>query len=418
MRDPTHGRIDRMAARTSKSSGGPVDNQALESRRPEPSETDGFADDYLTVVAHDLRASLNSIVGWAELIKRKTLNEAGTVRAGETIIRQAKQQLDLINELVDTWRLLSGNLQLKLAPVDAREFTHSAVQAANHQAVGKGVRLEQAVAAMPSPLFIDSARLRQALIALLSNAIHFSPEGGVVRVELSIENGEAQWTVEDSGAAIDSAELAYLFLRPRPQGGIKRTSRAGFGRGLSLVRDLVDLHGGSVRAESPAASGLGVTFRVRLPLQAQSQAIHAEKAREIKQTAGGEIRSRLAGVSVLVVDDDPDAREVVAGILRHYGARVILATSAASALDALRREGADVIVADLGMPVEDGYDLIRQIRDIDSKAVAAVPAAALTAYTTDEDRQRALKSGFQAHLSKPVDPAILVATVDRLRRTH
>lgn len=407
-----------MAARKAISDGGPVVNRSEQHRGPESAETDGFADDYLTVVAHDLRASLNGILGWAELIKRKTLNEAGTVRAGETIVRQAKQQLDLINELVDTWRLLSGNLQLTLAPVDAREFTNSVVQAANQQAIGKGVRLEQALAPMPSPLLVDSARLRQALVALLSNAIHFSPEGGVVRVELSIENGEAQWTVEDSGAAIDPTELPYLFLRPRPQGGIKRSSRAGFGRGLSLVRDLVNLHGGSVRAESPGTSGAGVIFRVRLPLQAPPQAVHTEKAREIKQTVNREIRSRLAGVSVLVVDDDPDAREVVAGILRHYGARVILATSAASALAALRREGADVILADLGMPVEDGFDLIRQIRDIDSEAVAAVPAAALTAYTTEEDRQRALESGFQAHLSKPVDPAILIATVDRLRRTH
>ena len=408
---------DGMAARKSKSNGEPVENRP-QKPRPESGETNGFADDYLTVVAHDLRASLNSIVGWAELIKRKTLNEAGSVRAGEAIIRQSKQQLDLINELVDTWRLLSGNLQLKLAPVDARELTNSAVQAANQQGIGKGVRLEQALAPMPSPLLVDAPRLRQTLVALLSNAIHFSPEGGVVRVELSIENGEAHWTMEDSGAAIDPAELPYLFLRQRPQGSIKKSSRAGFGRGLSLVRDIVDLHGGSVRAESPGSSGMGVTFRVRLPLQTQSQAVHAEKVREINQGAGGEIRSRLAGVCVLVVDDDPDAREVVAGILRHYGARVILATSAASALAALRREGADVIVADLGMPVEDGYDLIRQIRDIDSEAVAAVPAAALTAYTTDEDRQRALESGFQAHLSKPVDPAILVATVDRLRRIY
>lgn len=406
-----------MKARKSKPNGGPVDDRPQDQRLPEPRETDGFADDYLTVVAHDLRASLNSIVGWAELIKRKTLNEAGTVRAGETILRQAKQQLDLINELVDTWRLLSGNLQLKLAPADARELTNSAIQAATQQAIAKGVKFEQSLVAMPSPLLVDAPRFRQALVALLSNAIYFSPEGGVVRVELSSENGEAQWTVEDAGAVIDSAELPYLFVRPRPQGGIRKSSRAGFGRGLSLVRDLVDLHGGSVRAESPSTSGAGVIFRLRLPLQAQSQAVHAEKIREIKQT-GGEIRSRLAGVSVLVVDDDPDAREVVAAILRHYGARVILATSAASALLALRREGADVVVADLGMPVEDGYDLIRQIRDIGSEAVAAVPAAALTAYTTEEDRQRALESGFQAHLSKPVDPAILVATVDRLRRIH
>jgi CheY-like chemotaxis protein len=180
------------------------------------------------------------------------------------------------------------------------------------------------------------------------------------------------------------------------------------------VRDIIDLHGGTIKAETDGKTG--VTFRVRLPLAAVPRAVQPEKMREVKSTVQAEVRSRLVGTVVLIVDDDPDAREVVGAILRHYGAKVIVATSVSTALVALRREPkVDVLVADLGMPVEDGYDLIRHVRESDIQKIATMPAAALTAYTTEEDRERVLAAGFQFHLAKPVDPAILVATVERLR---
>ena len=375
---------------------------------------DGFADDYLSLAAHDLRGSLNSIIGWAELIKRKALPEEGNVRAGETIIRQAKQQLELINEVVDTWRLLSGNLQLKMAPVDARELVNQAVHAVK-EANKKSVTFNLKVDALPSPLYADGLRIRQVLIGLFTSALHFAPDDGTIDVTLKAsEKGSAELTVHDTGVGVDASALPHLFSRQRQQDPARSSARAKFGRGLGLVRDIINLHGGTIKAETDGETG--VTFRVRLPLAAAPSAVHMDKAREIKRTPQEEVRSRLAGTVVLIVDDDPDAREVVAAILRHYGAKVIVATSVSTALVALRREPqVDVLVADLGMPAEDGYDLIRQVRESDVQKIAAMPAAALTAYTTEEDRERVLAAGFQFHLVKPVDPAVLVATVERLR---
>jgi CheY-like chemotaxis protein len=395
-----------------------VQSPRLPDRRKEPDQrqsmdVDGFSDDYLSVVAHDLRGSLNSIMGWAELIKRQALNEAGTVRAGETIIRQAKQQLDLVNEVVDTWRLLSGNLRLNLAPVDAKELVHTAANAAK-EGSSKGVEFDFRLDGLPGPLLADGVRLRQALIGLFNSAIHFAPEKGTVEVCLRpSDNGMAELTVHDAGVGVDADALPYLFSRQRPRDPSKHSVRAKFGRGLGLIRDIVDLHGGTIRAETDGESG--VTFRVLLPLQAAPSAVHVDKAREVKESVRAELRSRLAGTRVLIVDDDPDAREVVAAILRHYGAAVVVATSVSTALVALRREQVDVLVADLGMPIEDGYDLIRHVRSSEIDKIARLPAAALTAYTTEEDRDRVLAAGFQFHLAKPVDPAVLVATVERLR---
>jgi len=394
----------------------PSPDRRKDSVKRQTIEVDGFSDDYLGIVAHDLRGSLNSIIGWAELIKRKALNEAGNVRAGETIIRQARQQLELVNEVVDTWRLLSGNLQLKLAPVDAKELVNAAAYAAKENS-SKAITFDFQLEALPGPLLADGARLRQALIGLLNSAIHFAPEKGVVEICLRpADNGMAELTVHDSGAGVDPEALPYLFSRQRPQDPGKHSARAKYGRGLGLIRDIIDLHGGTIKAETAAdAGGVGVTFRVMLPLQAAPRAVHVDKVREVKESSRADLRSRLAGTRVLIVDDDPDAREVVAAILRHYGASVIVATSVSTALVALRREQVDVMVADLGMPIEDGYDLIRHVRSSEIDKIARMPAAALTAYTTEEDRDRVLAAGFQFHLAKPVDPAVLVATVERLR---
>ena len=391
---------------------GPSERKPDSPNRP-AFEVDGFSDDYLSVVAHDLRGSLNSIIGWAELIKRKALNESGNVRAGETIIRQAKQQLELVNEVVDTWRLLSGNLQLKLAPVDAKELVNTAAYAAK-EGSAKAVSFDFQLDALPAPLLADGARLRQALIGLFNSAIHFAPEQGTIEVGLKpAGSGMAELTVHDAGVGVDPEALPYLFSRQRPKDPGKHSARAKYGRGLGLIRDIIDLHGGTIKAETDGENG--VTFRVVLPLQAAPRAVRVDKAREVKENSRAELRSRLAGTRVLIVDDDPDAREVVAAILRHYGASVIVATSVSTALVALRREQVDVMVADLGMPIEDGYDLIRHVRSSDIDKIARLPAAALTAYTTEEDRDRVLAAGFQFHLAKPVDPAVLVATVERLR---
>jgi CheY-like chemotaxis protein len=377
---------------------------------------DGFSDDYLSIVAHDLRGSLNSIIGWAELIKRKALPEDGNVRAGETIIRQARQQLELINEVVDTWRLLSGNLQLKFAPIDARELVQQALSAAR-ESTKKAITFDLSLEPLSGPLYADGVRIRQVLIALFNSAIHFVPTGGTVSVTLKpAENRTAELSIRDSGAGVDAAALPYLFSRQRQTDPVKNSARAKFGRGLGLVRDIVDLHGGTIKAETEGEGG--VTFRLRLPMAPVPSAVHVAKVREIESSSPPDVHSRLAGTVVLIVDDDPDAREVVGAILRHFGAKVVVATSVSTAMVALRKEQQlDVLIADLGMPVEDGYDLIRQVRESSIAKIAAMPAAALTAYTTEEDRERVLAAGFQFHLAKPVDPAVLVATVERLRKS-
>src|SRR4051812_34435756 len=257
-----------MAPRTRQ----PAKTSAVE--RP-AAPVDGFSDDYLSVAAHDLRGSLNSIIGWAELIKRKALPEDGNVRAGETIIRQAKQQLELINEVVDTWRLLSGNLQLKLAPVDGKELVMQAVHAvktSNNKAVTFNLELE----GLPGPLFADGVRIRQALIGLFNSAVHFAPDEGTIDVTLKgSTKGAAELTVHDAGVGVDEAALPYLFSRQRQQDPAKNSARAKFGRGLGLIRDIVDLHGGTIKAETDGTTG--VTFRVRLPLAPAPRAVHADK---------------------------------------------------------------------------------------------------------------------------------------------
>ena len=227
-------------------------------------DVDGFADDYLSIAAHDLRGSLNRIIGWAELIRRKALPEEGNVKAGETIIRQAKQQLELINEVVDTWRLLSGNLQLRLAPIDAKELVNQAIYAVK-ESNKKNVTFDLKVDALPGPLFADGIRIRQTLIGLLNSAIHFAPENGTIAIGLRLaEEGIAELTIHDSGVGVNPAALPYLFSRQRQQDPARNSARSMFGRGLGLIRDIVDLHGGTIKAETDGRTG--VTFRLESTL--------------------------------------------------------------------------------------------------------------------------------------------------------
>jgi two-component system CheB/CheR fusion protein len=262
-----------------RSARAPRQNKSARTSDPSALHTmDGsFADDYLSVVAHDLRGSLNSIIGWAELIRRKALPEDGNVKAGETIIRQANQQLELINEIVDTWRLLSGNLQLKLAPIDAGELVNQAIHAVK-ESTRKDVTFDLTVEPLPRPLLVDGTRIRQTLIGLFTGAIHFAPEGGTIDVQLrAAGEGVAELTVHDAGEGVDAAALPFLFSWRRQADPARNSARARFGRGLGLIHDIIDLHGGTIKAGTDGATG--VTFRVRLPLAAAPRAVHADKAR-------------------------------------------------------------------------------------------------------------------------------------------
>jgi CheY-like chemotaxis protein/two-component sensor histidine kinase len=373
---------------------------------PDPA---GFSDEYISHIAHELRASLNTIVGWAELLRTRGFDEAGRIRAAETILRHSHQQLWLINSLMDTWRLMSGTLRLSVGPIDLRDLVRSAVQAIEPIAAAKDVRLQIELAPFPGHVMGDATRLKQAIIALLANALHFTSAHGKIVVRLGPSVGGAELTCHDEGLGVRPEALAYLFDRRRPEESTKASRRGDVGVGLSLVRDVIDLHGGSIHAESRGEHGL--TFSVTLPLESPPRAVRVDPT-WVPQRAPGEhpMRSRLLGLTVLLVDDEADAREVVAGILKHYGAGVVAVSSAADAIARLREGRIDVLLTDIAMPGQDGYDLIRRVRKL------GVPSAALTAFTSDEDRRKALAAGFQIHLSKPVEPDVLIDTIETLGR--
>jgi CheY-like chemotaxis protein/two-component sensor histidine kinase len=369
-------------------------------------DSDGINDEYFNHVAHELRASLNTILGWAELLRTRSFDDTGRVRAADTILRHARQQLWLINDLMDTWRLLSGSLRLNIAPVDFRGLVESAAQAVEPMAAARNVTITLDLAPLAGRVQGDAARLKQAIVALLSNAVHFVVAPGVVDLHLKSSTDGAMLTVHDNGLKITPDALPYLFDRRRPQEPALASRRGELGVGLSLVRDIVELHGGSIQVESDAFQG--VTFRLLLPLDQVPRAVRGAHRR----TTDLRDHSRLLGLTVLLVDDEEDSREVVAGILAHHGAVVLPAASVADALVALRQERVDVLLTDIAMPGEDGYDLIRRLRKLD--AGVGLPAAALTAFASEDDRQRALEAGFQVHLSKPIDPQILIETVETL----
>jgi CheY-like chemotaxis protein len=389
----------------------PARDQAKESRPKGPSspESVGFSDEYISHIAHELRASLNTIVGWAELLRTRGFDEAGRIRAAETILRHSHQQLWLINALMDTWRLMSGTLRLSVGPIDLRDLVRSAVQAVEPMAAAKDVRVLIDLAPVSGHVMGDATRLKQAVIALLANAVYFTRAPGTIVVRLKPSVAGAELTCHDEGLGVGAEALAYLFDRQRPQESSKASRRGDMGVGLSLVRDVVDLHGGSIHAESEGEHG--VTFSLTLPLESPPRAVQMDPT-WIPQRAPGEhpMRTRLLGLTVLLVDDEADAREVVAGILRHYGASVVAVSSAADAITRLREGHIDVLLTDIAMPGQDGYDLIRRVRKL------GVPAAALTAFTSDEDRRKALAAGFQVHLSKPVEPSVLIDTIETLGR--
>lgn len=365
-----------------------------------------LSEEYLSQVAHEFRGSLNAILGWAEFLRRGPCDDAARARAAETIIRHAKQQTWMIGELLDTWRQASGRLTFAPGTFELWPAVKDALDAVEPIARARSVRFETIGSASAGKLRGDQKRLTQALTSMLANAVHFSPDHSVVRVELELGAGASRVTIHDAGPPVAPAALPFLFDRDRPV-GVPVTPRATFRLGLSLVRDVIIRHGGSLEAES-GAEGDGMTFRIVLPTETPAAAVAAP--REGAAGTGDFAPVQLQGLRVLLVDDEPDAREALTAILNHSGATVEPAASAAEAINALQHRLFDVLLADIGMPGADGYDLIKYVRGLES-AIAHMPAVAVTAFASDADRRRALDAGFQVHLAKPVDPAALVATV-------
>ena len=379
-------------------------------------QADRLKDEFLATLSHELRTPLTSVLGWASLIRSGDVDEANFPRAMEIIERNARSQARLIDDLLDVSRIITGNLRLELHSIDFAPVIEAANDALRPAAEAKGIQLQIEFASQACKVRGDTNRLRQVVWNLILNAIKFTPRGGRVVVGLHCNDSFAQLTVSDTGDGIDRDFLPYVFDRFRQAEGSISRKQGGLGLGLAVVRHLVELHGGSVSAES-GGPGQGATFTVELPLVDGLAAVDAEDQKQAATGKGLDRSSlRLDGLRVLVVEDDDDSRSLLSMVLKQYGANVTAASSAAEALKALERAPADVLISDIGMPDEDGYELMRKVRALPPQRGGLAPAIALTGYATCKDRERALLAGYQVHVAKPVEPIALVAAVANLAK--
>jgi signal transduction histidine kinase/ActR/RegA family two-component response regulator len=372
-------------------------------------EANRLKDEFLATVSHELRTPLSAILVWSDMLRRGTIQEPLRERALTAIYNGGKRQAQLIDDLLDVSRIISGKLRVERTVVALRTVVSDAVQVIQPAADANDVRIHVDVDPSIGPVYGDAGRLQQIVWNLLSNAVKFTPAGGAVNVQVRhAARDTAELIVSDTGHGIAPDFLRVVFDPFRQADGTSTRAYRGLGIGLSIVKALVEAHRGTVSAYS-AGPGKGATFVVRLPLANTVPAVAPGHALPL----GSELGTSLGGVSVLVVDDDLESREIVAAYLRTSGAQVTTSDSAAVALDTLTRQAVDVLIADIGMPEEDGYSLVRRVRALNGRA-ALVPAAALTAFVREEDRQRSFQAGFQMHLAKPVDPAALLAAVAAL----
>ncbi|HWS55726.1 MAG TPA: ATP-binding protein, partial [Pyrinomonadaceae bacterium] len=384
----------------------------------EAQESNRLKDEFLATVSHELRTPLTAILGWAHMLRTGQYNGDSAAKAFETIERNARAQAQLIDDLLDVSRIITGKLRIDVRPVDPVSFIEAAVEAVRPAAEAKGVRVQKIMDTGVVSVSGDPVRLQQVVWNLLSNAIKFTPKGGRVQVKLERVNSHVEIAVSDTGAGISPSFLPHVFDRFRQADQKTTRQHGGLGLGLAIVRHLVELHGGTVRAES-GGEGHGSTFTVLLPVapvyaaEAESGRVHPA-ARETLPAF--ECVERLDGLRILVVDDEPDTRELLRAGLGRCGAEVTTAVSVAEALEAMASAAPDLLISDIGMPGEDGYELVRRVRQLPAEAGGRVPAIALTAYARVEDRMQALRAGYQMHVPKPVELAELVAVAASLVR--
>ena len=364
-------------------------------------------DHFLATLSHELRTPLNAMLGWLRMARNPRLDEAQKVHALDVIERNARLQTQLINDLLDVSRIVAGKLELEPFPLDLVPVVQEAIEAVRADIEAKALVLVAELDPRTGEVNGDPMRLQQVVTNLLSNAVKFTPAGGRLEVRLAREGEHARLSVADSGEGIDPEVLRHVFEPFLQADTSTRRTHQGLGLGLAIVRQLVEAHGGRVRAES-GGRGEGARFVVELPIVAV-RTTRAGSPPEPRGRAG----SRLDGLRVLVVDDQSDAREVVGLVLRERGAEVHMAGSVAEALAVLARQAIDVLVSDLAMPGADGYDLIRAVR---AEGETAIRAVALTAYTDHEVRERAMAAGFAAHATKPMNPEDLVELIAKLPR--
>ncbi len=367
-------------------------------------------DEFLAILSHELRTPLQSMLGWVRLLRRGVLDQAAVDKALETLDRNTHAQARIIGDLLDISRIIAGKLQIELRPLNLMAVIDTAVESARPQVAAKGVRLAATMDATAAEVDGDPERLQQVLANLLSNAVKFTPSGGSIEVRLERHGDQARIVVRDSGVGIPDEILPYIFDRFRQADSSETRVHGGLGLGLAIVRHLVELHRGTVRAESGAAA-TGATFVVDLPLRATRRDV--ERRRTGLREAAADEGLFLDGVRIVVVDDDADTRDMLAVALRNHGAEVQVVASAAEAMTALTDVPADVLISDISMPGEDGYSLVRRLRTEGGR----IRALALTALARVEDGERALAAGFQRCLAKPVDPAELATVVRALIRS-
>ena len=384
--------------------------QSERQAREEAERASAVKDEFLATLSHELRTPLNAILGWVRLVEKRPDDAAMTSEAIAVIARNARAQADLIADLLDMNRIMSGKVLLELHDVTLADVIAQSIEAIRPAADAKQVGLTSALDPTTGTVRGDGVRLQQILWNLLSNAVKFTPKGGNIRVSLTRIDGQAEIVVSDTGVGIDLKFLPFVFDRFRQADASTTREHGGLGLGLSIVRHLVDLHGGIVRAES-AGPGRGATFTIRLPIeQVPLPAVHRPPRRDPEVRAPDEID--LAGVTVLAVDDQPDARELLKVVLERCHAKVLTAASADEALDLLERARPDIVLCDIGMPGKDGYGFIRDVRHRHDQ----VPALAVTAFAHKEDRIRALRAGYQGQIAKPIEPTELVTVIAAIVR--
>ena len=389
--------------------------EELEAARSQAERANRMKDEFLATLSHELRTPLNAVLGWAHILRTGKPQGDELKQGLDAIERNARAQAQIIEDLLDMSRIISGKVRLDVEQIDLPAVLNESIDTVRATAEAKGIRLHTLVDPRAGPISGDPDRLLQVFWNLLNNAIKFTPKGGQVEVLLERVNSHVEVSVIDTGEGIAPEFLPYVFDRFQ-QGDASTTRRhGGLGLGLAIVKQLVELHGGYVRVKS-GGIGKGTSFTVHLPLIALSS--EPDKERRHFRATPRENRPlpdvSLAKVHVLIVDDEVDAREFVKRLLEMAGATVSIASSASEAIERILARRPDVLVCDLGMPEEDGYSLIRELRVLEESQDSVLPAVALTAYARSEDRTRAIRCGFQNHLAKPVEPAELLAVVSSL----
>jgi PAS domain S-box-containing protein len=375
-------------------------------------ESSRLKEEFLATISHELRTPLSAILGWARMLRMGTLSEENAAKALDTIERNARAQAQLVDDLLDVSRIITGKLRMNVQPADPNSFIEAAVEAVKPAAEAKGVRMHKVIDTGPVSIPGDPVRLQQVVWNLLSNAIKFTPRGGHVQIRSERVNSHLEIIVSDTGQGISQDFLPHVFDRFRQADQKTSRNHGGMGLGLAIVRHLVEMHGGTVRAQSEG-EGRGSTFTVMLPItpvyQVDPSGARVHPGARDLLPPGDDCTDRLDGLRILVVDDEADTRELLKEGLQYCGAKVSVAGNAREALDALVATAPDILISDIGMPGVDGYDLIRQVRNLPRQRGGKIPAIALTAYTRTEDRLQALRAGYDMHVPKPVELAELVA---------